>query len=199
MNAALFLYRSGLINSSGKIPVSGIPITHFRSDKMSANFGQSINFFDESGGMPTNWEWSFEGGVPDFSNQKNPTVNYPVGGSYSVKLKISNSYGTDSVTYTKYVKILGANLSVFTVVYPPSTTTIQTNAADTSKLVFKWNKSGTHPSIKYKWKVRKGGTPDELSYFSDNNGSDSMFSVRKSFLDSLAAMLNPNNDSVFCI
>ena len=199
MNAALFTYRSGLINSDGRIPVSGLPIAHFRSDKMSASYGQSINFFDESGGIPTNWQWTFEGGVPSSSNQKNPVVTYPNGGIFSVKLKVSNSNGTDSVTYTNYLKIVGANMSVFNVVYPPSVTTIQTNASDTSRLVFKWNKSGTHPSLKYKWKVRKAAAPIEFSYYSDSNGSDSLFTVRKSFLDSLAAALNPIADSIFCI
>ncbi|MFZ4592373.1 MAG: M43 family zinc metalloprotease [Ignavibacteria bacterium] len=199
MNAALYNYRSGLITSEGRIPVSGLPIAHFRSDKMSVNFGQSINFFDESGGIPTNWQWTFEGGIPSSSNQKNPVVNYPNSGIYSVRLKVSNSFGTDSVTYTNYLKIVGANMSVFNVVHPPSITTIHTNASDTSKLVFKWNKSGTHPSINYKWKVRKAATPDEYSYFSDSNGFDTLLTVRKSFLDSLAVSINPNADSLFCV
>lgn len=199
MNAALYTYRSGLITSEGRVPVSGLPIAHFRSDKMSVNFGQSINFFDESGGIPNNWQWTFEGGVPFSSNQKNPVVNYPNSGFYTVKLKVSNSYGTDSVSYSNYLKIIGANMSVFNVVYPPSVTTINTNASDTSKLVFKWNKSGAHPSIKYKWKVRRASTPDEYSYFSDSNGSDTSLTVRKSFLDSIAGTINPNADSLFFV
>jgi len=199
MNAALFTMRSELINSDGKIPVIGIPTTHFRSDKMSTNFGNSINFFDESGGIPTNWQWTFEAGIPALSNQKNPTIAYPNAGIYSVKLKVSNSYGTDSAIYTNYVKIIGANLSVFSIVYPPSITAIHTNSSDTSKFIFNWNKSGVHLSVKYKWKVRKGGTPNEFSYYSDNNGFDTLLTVRKSFLDSLALKVEPNIDSVFCI
>jgi hypothetical protein len=56
MNAAINSYRVSLLTSNGGVPVNGVPITHFRSDKTTINPGQSINFFDESGGIPTGWQ-----------------------------------------------------------------------------------------------------------------------------------------------
>jgi len=188
-----------LLTSNGGTPVSGIPIAHFRSDKMTINFGQSIKFFDESGGIPTSWQWTFEGGTPLTSNQQNPLVTYSNGGYYSVKLKVTNSYGTDSVNYINYVKVLGANMSPFSVVYPPSFSFINTSSIDTARSIFTWTKSSSHPSIIYKWKIRKYGTSTEISFNSNNNGSDSLITLRNSLLDSIAIGLSGNSDTVTCI
>jgi PKD repeat protein len=108
MNAAIYGVRTGLPHSNGGIHVSGVPIAHFRSDKMTINFGENINFFDESGGIPYAWQWTFTGGIPSTSNQQNPNVTFPDSGLYSVNLKVLNSYGMDSVNYVNYVKVLGA-------------------------------------------------------------------------------------------
>ena len=199
MNAALYGVRTSLLTSDGGTPVSGVPIAHFRSDKISINFGQSVNFFDESGGIPTGWQWTFEGGNPAVSNQQNPSVTYTNAGLYSVKLKVSNAYGTDSVNYTNYVKVLGVNMSPFSVVYPPSNTFINAYLSDTSRNIFTWAKSSSHPSVKYKWKIRKYGTSAEVSINSNNNGSDSLILLRNSFLDSLAIGFGGSSDTVTCI
>ena len=199
MNAALYGERMSLLTTDGGIPVSGIPIAHFRSDKMEINLGQSINFYDESGGIPTSWQWTFEGGMPSTSNHQNPIVTYSNSGLYSVKLRVTNSYGTDSVNYVNYVKVLGINMSPFMVVYPPSNTFINTSASDTSKSVFTWDKSGSHLSIRYKWKIRKDGGSVDLSYNSDNSGSDTLITLRNSFLDSLAMNFGVNSDTVVCL
>jgi PKD repeat protein len=199
MNAALYGVRTSLLTSNGGIPVSGVPIAHFRSDKMTINFGQSVNYFDESGGIPTGWQWTFEGGNPSVSNQQNPSVTYQNPGYYSVKLKVTNSYGTDSVNYINYVKVLGANMSPFSVINPPSNTFINTSAIDTAKSIFTWTKSSSHPSIRYKWKIRKYGTTTEVSFNSNNNGSDSLITLRNGFLDSLATGFGGSSDTVTCI
>ncbi|MCX6162604.1 MAG: M43 family zinc metalloprotease [Ignavibacteriae bacterium] len=199
MNAALYGVRTSLLTSDGGTPVSGAPLAHFRSDKMTINFGQSINFFDESGGIPTAWQWTFDGGNPAVSNQQNLSVTYPNAGLFSVKLKVSNAYGTDSVNYVNYVKVFGVNMSPFSVVYPPSYTFINTNLSDTARNIFTWAKSSSHPSVKYKWKIRKYGTSAEVSINSNNNGSDSLISLRNGFLDSLATGFGGSSDTVTCI
>ena len=199
MNAAINSYRVSLLTSNGGVPVNGVPITHFRSDKTTINPGQSINFFDESGGIPTGWQWTFEGGVPSASNQQNPSVTYQNPGLYSVRLKVTNSYGADSVNYINYVKVLGVNMSSFSVVYPPSNTFINTYASDTARSIFTWTKSSSHPSIRYKWKIHKDGGSVNFSYNSNNNGSDSVIILRNSFLDSLAMGFGGSSDTVSCI
>jgi PKD repeat protein len=199
MNAALYGIRTSLITSNGGIPVSGVPIAHFRSDKIIINFEQNVNFFDESGGIPTSWQWTFEGGIPLTSNQQNPSVTYTNPGFYSVKLKVTNSYGADSVNYINYVKVLGANMSSFSVVFPPTNTFINTNALDTAQSIFTWTKSSSNPTISYKWKIRKYSTSTEVSYYSNNNGSDSLITLRNSLLDSIASGFGGSSDTVTCI
>ncbi len=199
MNACLNGVRSSLLTSNGGNPVSGVPIAHFRSDKMTINIGQSINFFDESGGIPTSWQWTFEGGIPSTSNLQNPSVIYTNGGYYSVKLKISNSYGTDSVNYINYVKVLGVNMSAFSLVNPPSNTFINTAATDTTRIIFTWTKASSNSSIRYKWKIRRNGYPGEITLNSNNNGSDSLISLRNSLLDSIAIGFPGSGDTVFCL
>jgi PKD repeat protein len=197
MNACLNSIRSSLLTSNGGTPVSGIPIAHFRSDKMTVTIGQNINFFDASGGIPTSWQWTFEGGNPSTSNIQDPSVAYQNAGLYSVKLKVNNSFGTDSVTYANYVKVQGANMSAFSIAYPPTNTFI--NTSDTTSSIFTWNRSSLDPSVSYKWKIRKDGTITEISYNSNNNGSDSLITLRHSFLDSLAMNFGGNSDTVSCL
>jgi hypothetical protein len=90
-------------------------------------------------------------------------------------------------------------MSAFFVVHPPSFTFINTSAADTTKSTFTWTKSSSHPSIRYKWKIRKYGTSTEVTYNSNNNGSDSVINLRNNLLDSIAMNFGGSSDTVTCI
>lgn len=96
------------INISGVIPV--LRPTAILST--SVTFGcapASFTFTDNSLEAPTSREWTFVGGTPATSNAASPTVVYANGGTYSVKLKVTNSAGSDSVTMTDYVTVKGAD------------------------------------------------------------------------------------------
>ncbi len=198
MSACINGIRSSLITSNGGEPVSGIPAAHFRSDKMKISFGESVHFFDESGGIPVNWQWTFEGGNPSSSAEENPSVTYANPGLYTVKLKVTNSYGTDSVSYVNYVNVEGINLTGFSVVYPPLYTIIETENSNRYNR-FIWNKSGTHSAVRYKWKVKKENTSNELSFKSDNNGCDTFITVRNSYMDTIGALLGGSSQTVPCV
>lgn len=94
--------------------------------------GNSIYFIDKSLNNPTNWQWTFQGGIPYTSNSQNPNVTYDLFGIYSVKLKVWDSTSSDSVEFTDYITVSlpgkGNALSFeenFDVgIYPPSTLTI---------------------------------------------------------------------------
>jgi hypothetical protein len=93
------------------------------------------------------------------------------------------------------------NLNFINLLSPPTLTKVETAPNNSTVQQFKWSSSGTHPSIRYAFKIRKGGAPpsSNLSYASDNNGIDTVISLRKSFLDTLAQNLGTVNDSVLCI
>lgn len=82
------------------------PSTDFEADKTLIPIGCGINFTDLSTGVPTSWNWTFEGGTPSSSTTKNPTdIIYNTPGTYLVKLVATNDEGTDSLTKTNYITV----------------------------------------------------------------------------------------------
>lgn len=81
------------------------PVANFStSDTISVTYDK-VAFTDKSTEEPFAWKWSFEGGIPSKSNEKNPTVVYKKEGKYTVKLSIVNAFGADSILKTDYVLI----------------------------------------------------------------------------------------------
>jgi len=81
----------------------------------------TLQFFDISeDGDPTSWNWSFPGGTPSSSTLENPTVVYANPGKYSVSLTVSNSAGTDNVTYTDYISVKNSASPFFTTTWTES-------------------------------------------------------------------------------
>jgi PKD repeat protein len=65
-----------------------------------------VNFNDFSFAKISNWAWSFPGGSPATSNEKNPTVTYEQPGSYSVMLTIGDSVNNSvDSTYLNLITI----------------------------------------------------------------------------------------------
>lgn len=76
--------------------------TDFSAVQTSSCTG-TISFIDASQNSPTNWIWTFGDGTT--SSMQNPTHTYTTNGSYTVKLKSWNVFGTDSMTRSSYVSI----------------------------------------------------------------------------------------------
>lgn len=198
MNAALGGPRLPITTSNGNTPVSGMPICAFRADSLSIMFNNQVNFKDLSAGIPTSWQWTFAGGSPSTSTQQNPVVTYPAPGLYTVKLRVTNSFGSDSLTKTSYIRVRGATLSSFNILTPVNLTRIEVNQADTSKVHFVWTRSSNNNSVTYKMKLRKIATTNDYVFPSNTNGQDSIVSIRKSLLDSIAVQMGVTGDSVRC-
>jgi PKD repeat protein len=87
------------------------PASDFYADKTEIAPGDSVNFFDLSTGLPTQWTWTFEGGVPGGSSSQNPTnIVYPTQGTYFVKLRTKNSFGNNTMQKDGYIVV--GNVSV---------------------------------------------------------------------------------------
>jgi hypothetical protein len=56
---------------------AGLPVAYFAANSLSVTSGATVAFYDMSSFSPTSWEWTFEGGSPATSTDKNPVVNYP--------------------------------------------------------------------------------------------------------------------------
>ncbi len=69
--------------------------------------------FNSNSPEAESYEWSFEGGTPDFSNQPNPAVTYANPGVYNVSLRVSNAVGADTAEYADFITVLGSPAADF--------------------------------------------------------------------------------------
>ncbi len=64
-----------------------------------------VRFVNQSAGGTGVLRWTFEGGTPASSELTSPVVRFEKGGTYSVKLVVSNSCATDSITIASAVRV----------------------------------------------------------------------------------------------
>ncbi|MEN6609749.1 MAG: PKD domain-containing protein [Methanoregulaceae archaeon] len=77
------------------------PSASFSASKTSGTAPLTIQFTDTSSGDPTSWYWTFGDGST--STSENPSHTYTEAGSYTVKLLVTNSAGSDTVSQSNFV------------------------------------------------------------------------------------------------
>jgi PKD repeat protein len=80
------------------------PIAHISTINTNSCNG-FVQFTDSSEFLPLSWFWSFGDGQT--STIKNPLHQYSSTGTYTVKLKVQNNFGVDSVELPNYVTVSG--------------------------------------------------------------------------------------------
>jgi len=85
--------------------VRPLPIAKFYAGSAAVVEGESVQFTDISTNMPTQWEWKFDGGVPETSTEQHPVVVYNRQGEYTVTLKVSNAEGGDILQVNGLVNV----------------------------------------------------------------------------------------------
>jgi PKD repeat protein len=83
------------------------PTALFGADKLEIKSTEKVKFFDLSTHNPSSWEWTFEGGTPEASNEKNPEVTYRFGGKFKVTLKAKNSSGENVYSREEFINVTG--------------------------------------------------------------------------------------------
>ena len=95
-----------------------VPVISFISSDTSFcdEGGKCIDFFDQSTGKPTTWQWFFPGAIPDTSTLQNPTnICYYTPGTFNVTLIAANVYGSDTLTVSPLINFTtGPSVPVFT-------------------------------------------------------------------------------------
>ena len=80
------------------------PAPNFSANNVIIPVGETVDFFDESLNLPTEWEWSFEGAEPATSSDRNPTgILYNTEGSFTVELTAGNYIGSNTITKEAYI------------------------------------------------------------------------------------------------
>lgn len=103
--------RIWIDNVNFLINQAATPTSNFKASTTAVVCSNPIQFFDESTGNPTSWNWSFPGGNPSTSTLQNPSVSYTTPGTYSVTLTASNTNGNgSSITKTQYIKVYRENV-----------------------------------------------------------------------------------------
>jgi PKD repeat protein len=77
----------------------------FQVDNNQICAGTSVQFEDNSQGNILVWEWHFEGGIPEFSNDMNPVVTYDEAGLWDVSLIVSNDLYSDTLNFAAFVEV----------------------------------------------------------------------------------------------
>jgi PKD repeat protein len=77
----------------------------FNSNATLVCENNTIDFYDQSTGEVTSWEWIFEGGDPSTSFMQNPTAYYSTPGSYDVTLTVSDGVETSTLTLNDYITV----------------------------------------------------------------------------------------------
>ena len=67
--------------------------------------GSQVAFTDLTPGIPTTWNWVFQGATPSASSLQNPTVTYNNAGEFDVTLTVTTEFGTQIITKTEYITV----------------------------------------------------------------------------------------------
>ncbi|RYY88293.1 MAG: PKD domain-containing protein, partial [Chitinophagaceae bacterium] len=87
------------------------PVAGFSASTVSGCAPLVVSFTDQSSGSPTQWRWELGNGVT--STQQNPSTIYVAPGSYSIKLRVQNAQGADSIIRTAYITVHAAPTVAF--------------------------------------------------------------------------------------
>ncbi len=86
------------------IHVDAVPIAAFYGDPTSGDAPLTVNFYDQSTGAVTSWDWDFGDGTPH-SSEQNPGHEYADSGHYTVSLTVSGPCGSDGETKMDYITV----------------------------------------------------------------------------------------------
>ena len=81
-------------------------VSDFIADHVLVPVQCPVNFSDLTSGMPTDWDWRFDGADPDSASIQNPlNVMYNIPGTFDVVLITSNAHGSDTIIKYDYIKV----------------------------------------------------------------------------------------------
>jgi PKD repeat protein len=84
-------------------PVTNPPVASFTADNTINTCTGLVNFTDNSTNTPTSWLWTFGDGTT--STLQDPSHQYTTNGTYTVTLRATNTYGSNTQTITGYITI----------------------------------------------------------------------------------------------
>lgn len=134
----------GTVTAIQVVIVQGAPpVPAITASNTSGCIPFTVQFFDQSAGDPTSWNWSFPGGVPPTSAQQNPVVLYNAPGAYDVTLQVGNAWGLNSQTFPGYITVAGPPVADFTYTANQTTVTFNTNTQNGATYIWSFGDGAT--------------------------------------------------------
>ncbi|MCS7037880.1 MAG: PKD domain-containing protein [Saprospiraceae bacterium] len=139
----------GSVEFSIRVEIQGAaPVAGFKPSATQGCMPFTVQFNDQSAGNPIAWNWSFPGGNPAVSSEKNPTVMYMSPGLYPVTLIVTNAYGSDTLTQQNLIEVLALPTAAFDYT--------------TTNLTVKFNNQSQN-GASYTWSFGDGATSNEAN------------------------------------
>jgi PKD repeat protein len=102
--SATNLSNTGVLNTTPSLCEA-----EFESNSQVICEGQTISFSDKSFFNPTGHQWSFKGGSPETSTNKNEQVTYSAPGTYEVTLTVTDAFNNSISSVKKnYITVLSS-------------------------------------------------------------------------------------------
>jgi len=130
------------------------PIAKFIATPLTGTAPLQVQFTDQSTGNPTSYQWDFNNDGTVDSTQKNPTFTYNTPGTYTVKLNVTNSAGTNSLIKTNYITVDYAL---------PVANFTATPTSGSGPLTVTFTDKSTGGGLTYQWDFNNDGTVDSTS------------------------------------
>jgi PKD repeat protein len=112
----------------------------------------SVQFTDQSTGIPTTWQWSFGDGTPN-TTVASPSHTYSNAGKFTVALTVSNPQaGSSTLTRTEYISVEGGGQE------PPIADFTASPRAGTAALFVQFTDTSLNTPTEWQWNFGDGGT-----------------------------------------
>lgn len=155
--ALLFLALASLpaaadntVTVSGVILPSSVPVAAFTAIPTSGTAPLTVQFSDQSTNAPVSWKWEYRKGAGSwmsFSSDKNPSYTFSAAGSYSIRLTVTNSGGSDTETKTRYLTVA--------VPVKPVAAFSGIPKSGTAPLTVQFTDKSKNTPVTWKWEYRK--------------------------------------------
>jgi trimeric autotransporter adhesin len=97
--------KTGFITVGAPPPQPSAPVADFTATPTSGTAPLAVAFTDTSTNGPTSWAWDFDNNGSVDSTAQHPSHTYSAAGTYTVKLTVSNSAGSHTVTKTGFITV----------------------------------------------------------------------------------------------
>lgn len=159
----------GLFSSSAFSIIT--PSADFMSSDSTICETDTITFTDLSLNTPTSWEWTITPNTITYvnstnANSQNPDIRFDAAGTYDIKLKATNSSGSDSLTNVGFITVNPTLLPTAEISTPDTTICSGTNITFTASVT----NEGATPT--YQWLLNGVNVGTNSNTFSTSTLAD---------------------------